>query len=142
MMRTTTIKRDEWARGGKGGNSRLLNEYKNLCCLGFDMRACGLADDEISGEAFPSELTELPAEGRTWTKNASNRDWTDLITRLPEHLEDYLGDRPPGNFKLEDLATTVNDEMDLPEPDRERLIREIFRVAGRRVRFVGRGFPE
>jgi len=68
-MKTLTIDRDRWRRGGirrnhTHGPTYLLNDEGYMCCLGFDALACGVTPYEMRGAYGPGEVTTMSDEYR------------------------------------------------------------------------------
>ena len=53
-----TVKRSEWARGGKDSVTLLYSPVtKHRCCLGFFGLACGITDTELAEEGTLASIT-------------------------------------------------------------------------------------
>lgn len=104
------IERSKWLRGDMDSYLYRTEDSK-MCCLGFLACAVGYTQDEISDSCNPASLP---------------------------------GDRFPGtivNDKGKDTYLTnalinVNDNLDIQDADRERILKDMFKVAGIDVTFI------
>ena len=103
-----TVNRKRWARGGKGGDPELRNRSKNQCCLGFCARQLGYKAHEIQAHDLP-----------TMVDASYNRSLCLPLYRLQRH------------------AALINDDAVLKDPERERLLKGLFRSYGHTIRFEG-----
>ncbi len=108
MIKQLTIDESKWVRGNVGGESALLNEAGNMCCLGFLSKSCGVPTEALAGTAMPDNLSpnhrsQLPAQlfdtdprfqaGSDWTTEAADINDDDQLRlssrrqRLVKHFE-------------------------------------------------------
>jgi len=119
-IRTLTIVREEWHRGGytpERGESRLLNPANGLkCCLGFLALRCGYAPEEIRSALSPSDVRNPNLFPRAFVADSIDRrnDDSELTNRLVD----------------------ANDNENIRGAARERRIAKLFAEAGITVRFV------
>lgn len=119
--RTYIIDKSKWVFGGRLnrkrlGLSRLLNDEGNMCCLG----QCALQDGakDLENELTPSNVRgQLPRDN--WMVNEVGND-----------------------SGLADEAMCINDSPALTQREREKRLREVFRKAGHRIKFINNRFPE
>lgn len=113
-MKTFTINRKKWLRGGF--NSKLRNGAGAQCCLGFYLRACGVPASYLGGIETPVDVPgELPAEAQ-WLS-----------------LKDGFSVR---NSKETVELMNANDlDRSMPRWKREANIRRLFRTQGIIARF-------
>lgn len=112
-VKSFRINRAKWARGGEGGQSALLNEDGNKCCLGFYALACGAKPNQIAGHGCPEDA--WPVKAGRWL------------------LED--GKDSPDCYEL----VNVNDNVNLTDANREEEIKRIFKKHRVEVKFFGGG---
>ena len=57
-MKTITVKRSKWARAGADkGQSRLLNDFGNMCCLGFACKQVSkISNERLLNVAGPATI--------------------------------------------------------------------------------------
>jgi len=111
------IDRSRWLRGES--ESYLFRPRDNkMCCLGFYGKACGLSEEQMSHQAFPSEV-----EG--------------YMTKAP-----WLAKGADELRSVSDFLMLANDSKSLSESDREKKIADIFAQHGVEVEFIDGGFPE
>lgn len=125
-MKTLTIDRKTWARGGRGGQSALLNADGNMCCLGFLGKACGAQDSKLD-VAMPSDTGVTDARVTYWS-NLANILWP---TELFEHHDS-------GHFVSSDLErhiSDINDDVTIDDAERESKLRPLFKKIGYRLEF-------
>lgn len=112
-----TVERAKWSRGGKNGPTRLLNGEGNMCCLGFLGEACGVPRGALGRAAFPSTL-------RVHYGRLEYPGW-------------LFGPPTTSTRKMrEDDFTEINDNPNISDAKRERLLAEEFAKHGITVRFV------
>ena len=114
-----TIERNKWARGGMNGQSALLNNRGNMCCLGFYCAALGFSLTEIDDLGMPAELANNheSSKGFEWLVGRGNND---------SYRDSEIG---------ENLAH-INDRSSLTESEREATIIELFKDNYVKVTFV------
>jgi hypothetical protein len=119
-----TIDRARWGRGV--GEGRLLSDGK-MCCLGFLAKACGLSDTAIEDLGNPSDVyCEEP------TKHKQVWNSMGVPFKKPRKLKE-LGEA----MALETVFVLINDDENLTEKRRERLLTKEFAKIGVNVEFVG-----
>jgi len=118
-MKTITVKRSKWARGGKNGDARLLNHDECMCCLGFAICQISkhvsklkmldrlMPDDVFKGESF---LTKM------------NRDAFDEKVIV--------------NNDLAGEAAKINDHESISGHVREQKLKKLFKKHGFKIVFV------
>lgn len=106
-----TVKRATWARGGKGGESRLLNNQGNFCCLGFLGKICGIPEPKLLGASMPystflsfEEKEKYPAVPYqyVWDNFASINDDKSLTDEVREQQLKQLAEDNGFTFVFED----------------------------------------
>lgn len=85
-MKIVIISRKKWARGQikKYGDSSLLNDKGNMCCLGFVAKSCGVPLNTLKGIASYATLIKgsrklLPKKLRPFQNGWDNTLTTILI---------------------------------------------------------------
>lgn len=116
--KTLTIDCERWARGGKGGDSRLLNRRGKMCCLGFDALACGADRKMIRNICNPEQLALTQIH----------------LSRLVRIREQFM----PRNTKICEKMIFVNDDDSTTDTDRMTKLRALFAKIGVRVRFINK----
>ena len=125
-LKELTIDRSKWANNSTKealGNSELLNEEGNMCCLGFYAKACGFTDASIQGVAVPSRLSRNTKET---VPGLTNSVYTDSDGFSRARATD-----------LSDEAISINDST-YDTNSRERALKALFKAHGTKVKFVGR----
>lgn len=127
--RKVIIDRSMWLHGhGLGsGETLLLNNFGQKCCLGFAAeQLCGATEAEILDESTPEAVASVFLRG------------------LPELVEktdlDDLEDRDYSNTDLCECLMQTNDDTHYPDidsPQREEDIRTRFAAIGVDVEFTG-----
>ena len=93
---------------GKAGNSCLLNELGNMCCLGFASKAAGVTASDLLDREAPSELRiEYSPPG---------------IIQL---------------WDIETDAIELNDNWRISNKTREAKLKKLFSTAGIELKFEG-----
>ncbi len=83
-LKVLVLEGSRWARGGKNGNSLLLNEKGGMCCLGFLAKSLGASDGQLRKKAMPYDTngdTHGPpqgAKGGYWS-NLASVPWPKLL---------------------------------------------------------------
>ena len=101
-MKTLTIDRGKWARGGHNGLPALLNDDGNQCCLGFAaLQITGLSEEQIDGCGLFSEI-----DTKHW-------DWLfENGTPFVEPFEDEFDYGPVAHDTwFHDQAVELNDKV-------------------------------
>lgn len=157
-MRELVIDRTKWYRGKGSSYSALMTTdasilasnnfvsslnlvYKpghiasvdvgKMCCLGFDMLACGVAEEYLRSAQLPSHLlhTDVDAfpEQESWllTENAD--------PLLMQDMEKYLH---IGEDKLEVILAVINDSELITAVEREKFITKVFAQHDVQVTFI------
>ncbi len=119
-LKTLTIRTRKWIRG-RSPTGSVLRDSKtgNMCCLGFLGLACGIPVEELKEESTP----ECVPKG-TWPKG---------VVRTYEDSDglDWLCDT-----QWTQAAVTINDDGNLSEPVRQKLLKQHFKQIGYNVKFV------
>ena len=115
-METLTINRKRWARyGSDKGESALLNEDGNMCCLGFLGRACGLKPTDLR--------VGMPGD----TYSGLHHKWSKGV----------IGKRNPYS-RWASKAATVNDSDKYSPEKREAILVNHFKKIGIELKFTGK----
>ena len=104
-IKELVVYRDLWVRGSKKGTS-LLNEH-GMCCLGFACLTTGVppADLHLCGEPMDIEFDAMGVE-------------------VPALVHFDEGERQ--HTPLTGYAIEINDNSDIDDHERERLLAEVF----------------
>ncbi|MHA2068143.1 MAG: hypothetical protein ACXABY_27595 [Candidatus Thorarchaeota archaeon] len=116
-MKEFTVYKDSWVRGdgyvynANGereymGNSALLNNEGNMCCLGFFGEACGLSHARMIDQAEPDDV------GRNKHRNYPKLD-----------------------YKVWEQFMSVNDNSQISDRQRQDRLRKLFKKIGYKVSF-------
>ena len=100
------IDRAKWGRGA------LVREDGKMCCLGFMGLACGLTKEEMKLHGMPHSM-DPEALARVGWVGWGNDDSCDLLGEL----------------------ASINDNVNILRPRKERLLIEKFRTAGVELSF-------
>lgn len=122
-----TIDRAKWVRGNIGGDSALLNQKGNMCCLGFACRASGFAAKTIDQVGTPGGLTVYAK-----TKSAKRHRKIKLGNLVAVDSNGNVADSDETSH-----AVSVNDDGDLTEAEREQKLKPILKKLGFAAKFVG-----
>ena len=110
-----TIDRGRWVHGRNEdilGDTSLLNEEGNMCCLGFYSKVCGATNSSMLSADNPHDLgVEIPLMGKPYPLNDS----------------DFM-----------DNCIIINDSSGMDKRDREKGLKAAFKEHGVKVKFVGR----
>ena len=114
-MKTLEINRDKWNRGRLGnGDTELLNEEGNMCCLGFHcLQFTKATREDIRGKQLPSDISV--GIGKTI----------------------LLGRRGLGSW-FADAAANINDDENISEQERELLLKKLFKIKSYEINFTGK----
>ena len=107
-----TVDRARWVNGSTSdhmGNSALLNEEGNMCCVGFLALACGLTEKQINLEPAFICVSQSAQRGRK------------RVIDAVEESDVYVTNDDHGNAR-----------------SRERKLTRLFRKIGVDVKFTGR----
>lgn len=104
----------KWCRGHMSGNSRLLNDSGNMCCLGFYSQACGVPKPLLLHRGSP---TALKANGYIVPGMVDSDGW---------------------NSSLSSVLMSANDRYDA-EATRMESIASLFKRIGVEVEFENPG---
>ena len=121
-MRTLVIKRSKWARGILNGYSALLNDKGNMCCLGFDARACGFGPKFLKDAGTPEDM-----DFKNKTRAVEKAPHLLMFSDMDGHVEDTVFVRQ---------AMETNDDVDISESAREQELYELFHHEGIVVEFI------
>ena len=146
------IDREKWVRGGRGGESALLNSVGNMCCLGFAAIAVGLDEGEITGIG---EFSDLDPESVPHLEGLTFNPFCTVA--LEDEYDHHLAIR---NTEFHDQAVDLNDfrcavidgharslstmsDISISsEDDRERQLTKLFAKAGITLTFEGAKIDE
>ena len=104
-MKCFRINRQKWFRGKGADSSRLLNEYGQMCCLGFLALEAGYKEEEIKKKSTPREPAyDCGIKGD--------------VAKLVEGDVTPSGKRVKNNAICDQLML-INDSMMLSDYDRE-----------------------
>lgn len=108
--KTVTVRRSEWARGGRNGDARLLNTNGCMCCLGFAIcQITKIKKSDIDGEKMPEEVF--------------NR-------------KSFLTEEDGCNNSFAEEASFINDTKDLLEKHREKKLKDLFKKNDINLKFI------
>lgn len=107
------VKAVAWARGDSF-NSGLLTQFNTSCCLGFLAAACGASDAQISRVLSPAGAPRL-----SWPSG--------ILVPIDPGL---------ANSEITSQLMEVNDDPDITDDLRRRLLAELFWVVGLEPVFV------
>ena len=127
-MRGLIIDRRKWARGNRGGESALFNDIGGMCCLGFDMRACGISPKRIKNLEMPRELqgnVKLAAKKIPHLLKFSMPNWSK--DRVYGWYEDT---------KFATRAASINDNDKITERTREKRLVALFEKQDIALEFI------
>lgn len=111
-----TVKRSEWLRGKRFGESYLLREDGKKCCIGFLCLQAGLPEDDILYVDMIANLEEKFSQLQGFT----------IETSYPENEEKGWIHK----------AYQVNDDVDLTEQVREKALNDLAKSDGHEFIFV------
>ena len=115
-MKTITVNRKKWARGGKNGESALLNDEGNMCCLGF---ACNqisrIPKSKLEGVGMPCDVY----------------DKVSFLTEINSTFINGIGDN-----LLARTAAEINDDLRITDKMREYKLTRLFKSHGYKIRFI------
>lgn len=115
-----TIKRSEWYRGKGSDDSRLLNEDKQKCCLGFYSLSCGLRSQDIRDMASPYDVIE-----------EHNKLWKSFLITEPDESNEL-----DWNSRDANQLMSINDDEKTSDAHKEKKIITMFKKHGIAVKFV------
>ena len=128
-----TVNRGQWVRGRLGGESLLLNDRGNKCCLGFVALQDGFYEDDLAMIAEPSSMDLL--EEHLGMKTAFGE--VKLSPSCPpDDLFSFDSGRSEDRLVFE--AIRINDNASINEFSREYLLRRLFLEHGHAIVFTGR----
>jgi len=139
-MRKLTVDREHWCRGELGGESGLLNDHGNKCCLGFLALDLGFTEHEIQGVGDMSDFD--------WSKTSVQ----EALARVDDNLhpigtintqaDDYGGDYMAIDVSdFHQAAIKVNDNLKIKEATREEQLIELFGNHDVELSFTGTADP-
>ena len=108
------IKRSNWLRGKGSFRSRLLNDYGEMCCLGFLGKACGMSKRTLYGQTCPIMVDEFGV-------------------RYPEKI---INAKTKSNTKACKRLMVTNDSERIKDSDREKSLKRQFKRIGITVKFI------
>lgn len=108
------IDRKRWCRGGKHGESFLLNAQDAMCCLGFACKKLGVPKEALD-HSTPASVDKKYSSKLGLLVNRKGRDRGDTVK-----------------------AVKLNDDLDLTEEDRENKLVPVLKRLGFDVTFVGK----
>lgn len=121
-MKTITIDRSKWRRGGdkqeNAGDTALLNEQGFMCCLGFICLAEGFTVEEILKAGEPCDINISVWDEATQERAQNLLEFENDEDNYPTVLTKEIVVR----------AIRVNDSEDdrVGDPEREAALKEIF----------------
>lgn len=121
-MKTFVIDRTRWVRGGRGGDTRMLNFQGNMCCLGQVARQCGFSADQLYDRSTPVDVV-VDAD----TKPSG------FLTRATRY--------GPKGTRLARAAIIINDAWGLSDCEREARLSRLFKAHGYALKFKGGTYP-
>lgn len=140
-MREFTVDRSKWDRGkifenvraedGVDESTYLLHPSDGaMCCLGFYLKSCGVADSYLRDHGGPKDAARpMLSKGR---RIPAQMKW------LLEGEEHYPAYSVVDDSELAQKLMNVNDKEGLSGREREKKIAAIFAKQGVKVKFVGR----
>ena len=130
-MHDVAIPRARWLRGM--GDGVLLNENGCRCVTGWICASLGIPDDILLDEGEISEIEfedGMPASLAVLHDYLSEPEQTRLVGEVGPHWFDFEG-----------LLIGLNDDTEMGDVQRERLIARVSETRGFRVTFEGDGHP-
>lgn len=114
---------------GSGFSGLLLDDNGCMCCLGFSLKKCGVADKALRGNTMPSDIVrDLHLE--------------DEDEAPPELVEAGLVQAIGGcDTVMSYDASSINDLVHLEPFQRERALRDLFASHGHEIEFIGQRPP-
>lgn len=136
------VDRAKWFQGHGTAISALLltkaavdepEDEGKMCCLGFRALECGHSEDEIRGVQMPHMLRSAVEH---------SEDWGAFIQKYPtiKHPDQKNTALHGEGTPLALAIALVNDNQELSHDSKEAILRQLFRVAGDEIVFVG-GYP-
>lgn len=125
VLTQLTIDRSKWARGG--GPSALLTSSGKMCCIGFLCSALGYSNRRLLKKSFVSSLYNAADE--------KERDILIEMRLIDKHKSPILGMCTASPTWIGD-AYAVNDNLAIPEKERESWLKKIFAGVGVKLKFV------
>ena len=110
------VDRQKWFRGLGFKESRLLRSDGKMCCLGFVSKQCGVPDAQLLGIGSPCMLPEAEQ------------------LKLPVFMRGDYRIVPSTDKCME--AMSVNDNLNIPDDDREGRLQSIFESNGYKLQFI------
>ena len=129
---------------GYKGDSQLLNDEGNMCCLGFFAKSCGIKPRDIRGVNDPSDFVDVQmiadrivndmwAEDNPKVKKQLARNKSKVGSSLYSKLLTKNGN----NNALCTSLIQTNDNADITNKEREQTIKKKLRSIGVLVKFEG-----
>ena len=121
-LKEFTVSRKRWIRGedaDDGMNDSCLYRAsdKKMCCLGFLARSSGAKVENIFGVMDPAE------------SDCDSFSWPEGILDT-EYEDEYR------NSLITEKLMAANDDSTLTSREREKMLRELFKAIGIKVKFV------
>ena len=108
-----TVKRKNWYRGKGSDESCLITADNKKCCLGFYALSCGLKKSDILKVRTPGEV------------DLSDKKWITFLLEV-------------GTDSVEcDEAMEINDDQNISDKKREKLLKKLFKNQGIKIKFKG-----
>ena len=127
---------EAFIHGNNKGESLLLNDKNNMCCLGFFAKSCGLKPKNIRvGE--PTEIfnTVVPHDRDKLIAKIEDTPFKKLIVNYGSKDIRYNDNYQNSSKICRDLIA-VNDDPDIPISKREKKITSLFNKINVEVQFV------
>lgn len=135
-MKELVVDRKRWYRGKGNIRSRLLRPEDNqMCCLGFYGLSCGLKEENIIDVGFPSQV-------RTGQRHGVDKSHKPVplpkeMHWLEETISKQIGeDSSVFEEEVERTIGEINDNEEIDEETRERLLTEEFAKHNINVTFI------
>lgn len=128
------VSRRKWARGnmGRNGSALLIEEGPakgKMCCLGFACVQLGIRKNTIQGRGMPQSIIVTPEPESYYGGTAASDKELAILKKSPLVRGRY-------NSALASKAASINDHPRLTEPQREKLLKDLFRSKGHSIVFV------
>lgn len=123
-LKSFTVDRAKWARGGRGGNPGLLNDAGNMCCLGHISKQCGAKLNTFYG--MPEDLA-IDVHSKPYALLKDFLISIDVTARRDFYNNDLAG-----------KAAIINDSRKTSDKQREAKLTKLFAKAGYKLKFVGK----
>lgn len=145
-IKSFTIDRSKWVRGGKGGEACMLNKQGNMCCLGFYAKACGLTDDQLVSKNLPDDVVydsflDKGHLNKAWLANYQQKDteiveWKSKLFKIENSPYGFEFDKKIAiNTSICEKLADINDDVTLSESEREEKLISSFQKMDVKVKF-------